>query len=105
MGHGKDIVLPVGRYYHNQFTNEYGDCYQMKEMSEAAQIFDPIFLSKQSSDDIVTVFHFLADRLRLFEFLHLNESFMKSLKKEMPKLVNEAKGDHDLDRIPSTRKY
>ena len=23
----------------------------------------------------------------------------------MPKLVNEAKGDHDLDRIPSTRQY
>ena len=25
MGHGKDIVLPVGRYYHNKFTNEYRD--------------------------------------------------------------------------------
>ena len=57
MGHGKDIVLPVGRYYHNQFTNEDGDCHQMREMSEAAQIFDPIFLSKQSTADIVTVLH------------------------------------------------
>ena len=32
MGHGKDILLPVGRYYHNQFTNKYGDCNQMREM-------------------------------------------------------------------------
>ena len=30
---------------------------------------------------------------------------MKILKKEMPKLVNEAKGDHELDRISSTRQY
>ena len=45
MGHGKDIFLPVGRYYHNQFKNEDGDCYQMREMLEAAQISDPIFLS------------------------------------------------------------
>ena len=35
MGHGKDILLPVGRYYHNQFTNKH-DCHQMREISEAA---------------------------------------------------------------------
>ena len=57
MGHGKDILLPVGRYYHNKFTKEDGDCRQMREMSEAAQIFDPIFLSKQSTANIVTHLH------------------------------------------------
>ena len=105
IGHGKDILLPVGRYYHNQFTNEDGDCHQLREMSEAALIFDSIFLSKQSAADIVNVLHYLADKLRVSKFPHFNESFMKSLNKEMPKLFNEAKGDHDLDRIPSTRKY
>ena len=105
MGHGKDILLLVGRYYHNQFTNDDGDCHQMRERSGAAQIFDPIFLGKQSTADIVTVLHYLSEKLRLFGFRHFNESFMKSLKKEIPKLVNEAKGDNDLDRIPSTRQY
>ena len=103
--HGKDILFPVGQYYHNQFTNEDGDCHQMREMSEVAHMFDPIFLSKQSTADIVTVLHYLADKIRVFKFRHFNESFMKSLKKEMYKLVNESKGDHNLDRIPSTWQY
>ena len=53
----------------------------------------------------MTVLHHLTDKLRVFKLRHFNESFMKSLKKGLPKLVNEAKGDHDLDRIPSTRQY
>ena len=77
----------------------------MRKMSEAAQIFDPISLSKQSTANIVTVLHYLAEKIRVLEFRHFNELFMKSLKKETPKLVNEAKGDHDLDRIPSTWQY
>ena len=46
MEHGNNILLPVGNYYNSQFTYEYGDCYQMKEILEAAHIFEPIFLSK-----------------------------------------------------------
>ena len=105
MGHGKDKLLPVGQYYHKQFTEEDGDCHQTRVLSEAAQIFDPIFLSKQSTADIVTVLHDLADKLLVYECRHIDESFIKKLKKEMHKLVNDAKGDHDLDRIPSTRQY
>ena len=74
-------------------------------MSEAAQIFDPIFLSKQSTADIVTVLHDLADKLAVFGFYHFDKKFIKKLKKEMPNLVKDAKADHDLDRIPSTRQY
>ena len=105
MEHGKDILQPVGRYYNKQFIDENGDCHQMRVMSEAAQIFDPIFLSKQSTADIVTVLHFLADKLSVFNYRQFDEQFMERLKKEMPKLVKEAKADHDLDRIPSTRQY
>ena len=47
MAHGNNILPPVGRYYSAQFTDEDGDYYQMREMSEAAQIFGLIFLSKQ----------------------------------------------------------
>ena len=61
MAHGKNILLPVRNYYNAQFTDEDGDCYQMMEMSEASHIFDPIFLSKQSTDDIVTVICDLAE--------------------------------------------
>ena len=86
--HGKDILFPVGRYYHNQFTNEDEDCHQMREISEGAQIFDPIFMSKQSTADIVVLLHVLDDKLRVFKFRHFNESFIKSLKKQIPKLVN-----------------
>jgi hypothetical protein len=68
-------------------------------------IFDPIFLSRQSTADIVTVLHDLADKLMVCKFLYVDDLFIKKLKKEMHKLVNEAKGDHDLDRIPSTRHY
>jgi len=51
------------------------------------------------------VLHDLADKLLVYECRHIDESFIKKLKKEMHKLVNDAKGDHDLDRIPSTRQY
>ena len=61
MAHGKNILLPVRNYYNAQFTDEDGDCYQMMEMSEASHIFDPIFLSKQSTADIVTVICDLAE--------------------------------------------
>jgi hypothetical protein len=105
MGHGKDKLLPVGQYYRKQFTEEDGDCHQTRVLSEAAQIFYPIFLSKQSTADIVTVLHDLADKLLVYECRHIDESFIKKLKKEMHKLVNYAKGDHDLDIIPSTRQY
>lgn len=105
MEHGKNLLSPVGVYYNKQFLNEVGDCHQMRVMSEAAQIFDPIFLSKQSTADIVTVLHYLADKLLVSNFRHFNEKFMDRLKKEMPGLVKEAKSDHDLDRIPSTRQH
>jgi len=105
MDHGKNILKPVGQYYHDQFTSEDGDCYPMREMSEAAQMFNPIFLAKMSDADIVVTLHYLADKLTAFDYRHFDDKFIKKLKKEMPSVVEEAKGDHDLDRIPSSRQY
>ena len=44
MANVKNILLPVGKYYNSQFIAEGVDCYQMKEMKEAAHIVDPIYL-------------------------------------------------------------
>ena len=74
-------------------------------MAEAAQIFNPIFLSKMTTADIPTVLDDLANKLTAFGFRHFDEKFLKKLKKEMPALVKEAKANHDLDSIPPTRKY
>lgn len=60
--------MPIGEYYKAQFLDENGDCHPMRVMSEAAQIFDPIFLSGRSTADIFTVFHYLADKLVAFKF-------------------------------------
>ena len=78
MSHGNNILLPIRNYYNAQFTDEDVDCYQMREMSEASHIFDPIFLSKQSTDDIVTVICDLADKLTVFGLRHFDKSSFKS---------------------------
>ena len=55
--HGKSILEPVGTYYKKQFLDESGDCNAMRQMSEAAQIFDPLFICTFFTADIVTVLH------------------------------------------------
>ena len=32
MAHGKNILLPVGKYYNTQSTDEDGDCYQTRKI-------------------------------------------------------------------------
>ena len=41
----------------------------------------------------------------MFEYHHFTPTFLKSLRKEQPAVVKEAKEDHDLERIPSSRQY
>ncbi len=74
-------------------------------MSEASLMFDPIELSKLSEADIVSVNHYRADQLEHFRYRHFTDKFIKTLKKEMPALVKEAKRDHDLGRIPASKEY
>ena len=77
----------------------------MRVMADVAQIFNPIFIANQSDADIVTVLHHLAENLITFYFRHFDDKFIKMLKKEIQAMVNEEKGDHDLERIPSTRQH
>ena len=105
MEHGKSILQPVGHYYKSQFLEKTGDCFKMREMSEACQMFDPLFLCKMSTADVVTVLHALAEKLAVIGFRQFDESFIDKLCKEQAKVVKEAKRDHDLDRIPASRQY
>ena len=58
-----------------------------------------------STADIVTVLYDLVDKLKAYGYRYFNEYFFVNLRKEMVDVVKEAKTDHDLDRIPSTRRY
>ena len=94
MAHGKSILQPAGDCYKKLFMEEDGDCYNIRKMSEAALIFDPIELRKLSDADIVTVNRYRADQLGFFRYRHFTDKFMKAPKKEMPALVHQAKRDH-----------
>ena len=74
-------------------------------MSEAAQIFNPLFLKNMNDTTIVTELHFLADKLSFFGYDQFSKRFILKLKKEMKQLVNEAKRNHDLDKIKSTKQF
>jgi len=68
MAHGKKVLEPIGNYYKQQFLNDSGDCHPSRVMSVAAQMFNPIFLTKTSTADIVTVLYDLSDKLKVFGF-------------------------------------
>ena len=89
------------------FKTEGGDCSNVRHMAEAAQIFDPIFLSNiRNETDIVLTLHYLADKLSYFGYdRHFTPRFYTGLKSEMSELVREAKRYHNLDEIKPTRQY
>eukprot|EP00957_Ditylum_brightwellii_P172615 13140662-Ditylum_brightwellii.AAC.1 len=64
-------------------------------MAQAAEIFNPIFLSTMRDIDIVLELHTHADKLEHFGFTrHFTPDFIKQLKSEMPAVVKEACRDH-----------
>ena len=105
IAHGKAILKPAGDYYEKLFLDEEGDCFNIRKMSEACLIFDPIELSKMTDTDIVVTNHKRADLLKYFRYKHFDDRFIDRLKKEMSALVKEAKRDHDLGRIPSSKAF
>ena len=105
VNHAKSIGKPMIEYYHKLFTNEDGDCYNIRQMAEAAQIFNPIFLSGHTDAEIVTKLHLLIDKLIYFGYKQFTERFIKQLKKEIPEVVKEADRDHDLDRIDCSTQF
>eukprot|EP00956_Cyclotella_meneghiniana_P022385 scaffold42336_cov60-Cyclotella_meneghiniana.AAC.1 len=104
--HGKSVLGPSEEYYKKLFNEEDGDCYDIRQMVEATQIFNPIFLKDMSDTYVCTVLYNLADKLK---YVHYNKTItdqlLDNVKKEMPKFVKEAKRDHDLDCIPASKRY
>ena len=104
--HGKSVLGPSGEYYKKLFNEEDGDCYDIRQMVEATQIFNPIFLKDMSDTDVCTVLYNLADKLKYFHYdKTITDQLLDNLKIEMPKFVKEAKQDHDLDCIPASKRY
>ena len=82
-----------------------GDCYNIRQMANASQISNPIFLADKTSTGIVTILHFLADKIVHFGKNHFTPTFIYMLKKEMPELVKEANRDSDLGRLEVSEQY
>ena len=84
----KAFQYRLARTTKKQFLDENGDCNAMRQMSEAAQIFDTLFLCTLSTADIVTVLHHLTEKLTVFEYRHFfTPTILKSLQKEQPAVV------------------
>ena len=60
----------------------------MRQMSNAAKIFNPMFLAGKSEAEVVTVLHPLADKLIHFGYEQFTEEFITQLKKEIKLVVN-----------------
>ena len=104
--HGKQVLQPAFGYYKKLFIEDGGDCCHMSKMAEACEIFNPILLKDISETEIVTVLHYMADKLIHFKYTEIfTEDFIRRLKKEMPGVVEAAKPNHNLDNIKGSRQY
>ena len=103
--HAKSIGQPAIDYYNKVYNTEAGDCYNVRQMVDASQIFNPIFLKGKSDTEIVTVLHPLVDKLIHFGYPQFTEDFLNQMKKEIPKLLNEVNRHHDLDEIKPSKLF
>ena len=101
----KSVGAPVIAYYHKLFNTEGGDCYNIRQMVDAAKIFNPIFLTGHSDAEIINIIYPLADKLSYFGYNMFTEEFIAQLKKEMTKVVAEADLDHNLHGISTSKTY
>ena len=92
-------------YYHKLFNTEGGDCYNIRQMVDAAKIFNHIFLTGYSDAEIINIIYPLADKLSYFGYNMFTEEFIAQLKKEMIKVVAEADLDHNLHGISTSKTY
>ena len=63
------------------------------------------FLAGKSDAEVVTVLNPLANQLKFFGYTRFTEEFIDKLKMELPKIVEEANKDHDLDKIVPSMQY
>ena len=67
-------------YYHKLFNTEGGDCHNIRQMVETAQIFNPLFTGHVDAE-VVTKLHLLIDKLAYFGYKCFSERFFTQLKK------------------------
>ena len=105
LDHAKSIGKPAVDYYNKMFNDQGGDCYNIRQMVEASQIFNSLFLSGHTDVEIITKLFPLADKLLSFGYNHLTKEFIAQLKKELPRIVKEADKYHDLDTINCSKQF
>ena len=103
--HAHSVGQPAIDYYNKLFNSESGDCFNVRQMTNAAKIFNPMFLAGKSEAEVVTVLHPLADKLMHFGYVQFTEDFITQLKNEIQKVVDEADKEHDLDRIKPSKLF
>ena len=103
--HAQNLVNNANDYYKKIFSTEGEDLYHIRQVSEAAQIFNPIYLKDMDETTIVTDLYYLADKFSFFEYKQFTHELMVRLKQEMKALVDEAKRDHHLDRIIPSKTF
>ena len=104
MGHAKTIPKPAWGYYNSLFHKEGGYCYYMIRMASSAKKINTQHLKGESEAEIVTVIQHEVDKL-----LHLNchnfiPEFIRWLKNEFPKMVDESNRDQDFDKLVTLNK-
>ena len=99
INHAKSIGQPAIDYYNKVYNTEADDCYNVRQIVDTSQIFNPIFLKGKSDTEIVTVLHPLVDKLIHFDYPQFTEDFLNQMKKEIPRLLNEVNRYHDFDEI------
>ena len=70
-----------------------------------ANLFDSLFLIGKSDAGIIIILHPIADKMFHFGYTHFTEEFIAQLKMELPKIVEEANKDHNLDLIEPAKLF
>ena len=58
------IGQPAIRYYNDVFNTDKGDYYNIRQMTNAAKIFNPMFLAGKLDTEVVIMLHPLTDQLK-----------------------------------------
>ena len=85
--HAHSVGQPAIDYYNKLFNSESGDCYNVRQMTNAAKIFNPMFLAGKSEAEVVTVLHPLADKLMHFGYVQFTEDFITQLRRRFKRLL------------------
>jgi len=86
LNHAHSVGQPAIDYYNKLFNSEGGDCYNVRQMTNATKIFNPMFLAGKSEAEVVTVLHPLADKLIHFVMYTLQKISLHNLRRRLKRL-------------------